>query len=409
MNPIEASVKPGMSRTVLYHELLLYISGASIFIASLAIRYLTFPIVTYDYIRYYSKWFIELQMNPGLSAFNRPFADYAPIYLYILKSLTWIDINSLYSIKAVSIFFDLIIALFGRNLLRYLAAERNGAARNFFEFSVLFTIPTVILNSSVWGQVDSIYGAGIVAATYYIFKDRPGMATLAFSVAFCVKLQSVFFLPVLAGYLLYRRKVTHLAWAPLAFGLSVLPLSVGTGNLAYWFFIYIVQMGEDTRLNVSAPSIFAFFISIPIGTIPMIFLVGIIVAVVNAILVILVASHAAQKHSTELLFLSCLLSVEGLPFFLPHMHERFFYLADIFAVLYTLYRPQRWYVAALTVGASLLSYMPYLSVDIPSLMPIALDLRIPGMLMATSLFLVIVLVAVELRSGLRTRPQLATE
>jgi hypothetical protein len=168
-------------------------------------------------------------------------------------------------------------------------------------------------------------------------------------------------------------------------------------------------MGEDTRLNVTAPSIFAFFISIPIGMTPMIFVVGIIVAVVSAILVILVASHATQKHSTELLFLSCLLSVEGLPFFLPHMHERFFYLADIFAVLYTLYRPQRWYVAALTVGASLLSYMPYLSIDIPRLMPIALDLRIPGMLMATSLFLVIVLVAVELRSGLRTRPQLATE
>ena len=47
-------------------------------------------------------------------------------------------------------------------------------------------------------------------------------------------------------------------------------------------------------------------------------------------------------------------------FFLPNMHERYVYLADVIAILYGFYGP-RWFFSPIVVQlASLLSYAPYL-------------------------------------------------
>lgn len=48
------------------------------------------------------------------------------------------------------------------------------------------------------------------------------------------------------------------------------------------------------------------------------------------------------------------------PFLLPHMHERYFFPADVFALLYAIRRPKRFYVPILVVGASFLTYLPFL-------------------------------------------------
>src|SRR5205814_981863 len=55
-----------------------------------------------------------------------------------------------------------------------------------------------------------------------------------------------------------------------------------------------------------------------------------------------------------------LLSVLLLPYFLPGMHERYFYAADVFSLIYVFYRPQRWWAACLIQLASAFTYLPYL-------------------------------------------------
>jgi hypothetical protein len=49
-----------------------------------------------------------------------------------------------------------------------------------------------------------------------------------------------------------------------------------------------------------------------------------------------------------------------IPFLLPSMHERYFYLADILTVVMAFYRPNLWYVPVLVQTSSALSYVPYL-------------------------------------------------
>ena len=49
-----------------------------------------------------------------------------------------------------------------------------------------------------------------------------------------------------------------------------------------------------------------------------------------------------------------------IPFLLPGMHERYFYLADVFTIVTSFFVRRFWPVAVMVQLGSLLSYIPYL-------------------------------------------------
>jgi Gpi18-like mannosyltransferase len=48
-----------------------------------------------------------------------------------------------------------------------------------------------------------------------------------------------------------------------------------------------------------------------------------------------------------------------IPFLLPEMHERYFFLADVVSIIYAFYFPRRFYLPIVMQACSLLSYAPY--------------------------------------------------
>ena len=52
--------------------------------------------------------------------------------------------------------------------------------------------------------------------------------------------------------------------------------------------------------------------------------------------------------------------VLAVPFFLPEMHERYFYLADVLTIVTAFYVRRFWVVAVVVSWCSLLSYAPFL-------------------------------------------------
>ena len=50
-----------------------------------------------------------------------------------------------------------------------------------------------------------------------------------------------------------------------------------------------------------------------------------------------------------------------LPFVMPKIHERYFFMADMLSILYAARRGDRRFVPLLVIGASLMSYMPILT------------------------------------------------
>lgn len=360
-----------------------FIAGIGILLVTTVIRLLWYPVVVSDYTYFGKPWFDVLQSHPGLTAFIEPFADYAPAYLYLLKLLTFIPVSSLASEKTLSLVFDVLIAYLGYRILKGSSAWSARKDVLFIAAVALFSLPTVAMNSSLWGQTDALYSAGVMASLLAILIDAPLMAALAFGTAISFKVQAIFFAPVLIGYLL-RKKETwkYLVVPPTVFFLSVVPALMGGGSPGYWLFIYLVQAGEYPWLSVSAQSIFAFVQPLPLTAFAT--SIGFWLGMAAATLVGLVVTYLMKKMPTlvpELVVLISLAAALLLPYLLPRMHERYFYLADLFAVLYAFFRPSRWFVPILVVATSLMSYMPFLSRQVSFLSWAQIDLRIPALIL----------------------------
>lgn len=347
------------------------------------VRLLWYPVVVSDYTYFVKPWFETMQSHAGLTAFAEPFADYAPMYLYFLKALSAIPISSLYSAKTLSLIFDLIIAGVGYLILKRTLMWRANKTILFLAAAVFFALPTVMVNSSLWGQSDAIYSAGIMVSLFAILSSAPLLAAIAFGFAMSVKLQAIFFLPVLVGYLL-RTKDTwkYLLIPPFIYLATMLPVWIAGGQLRYWLFIYFVQATEYPWLSVSAQSIFAFLQPLPLSPVQtnVLFWLGILLACAFA-LYVAYAMRSMPRISAPVVVLISLAAVLIIPYVLPRMHERYFYLADLFSVLYAFFRPKRFFVPIIVVSASLMSYMPFLYKQVGFLSWAHVDLRVPAALL----------------------------
>jgi len=338
--------------------MLYIVAAAALILVSIGVRLLVFPVATSDYIYFVSKWFVALEEHRGLTAFLEPFANYAPLYLYGIKFLTWLPIYSLWSVKAFSVACDIAIAYV---IVRILKTQREySLLQQWLIGALVFIVPTLLINSSLWGQSDAFYALPVLISFYYILKENPRFAVLAFGVAISIKVQAIFFLPMLVA----------------------LPALIAGATFAQTLFIYMRQAGEYTALNISSPSLFAFWdgVQLSADAQQILFWLGIFLA---GAFVLLIAYLASRKHAEY--FTLALMCVLALPYVLPRMHERYFYLADVFAVLFALAFPKRWFVAAGVVTASLLSYVPYLSGQMALLSSYSVDLRIPSVLLVAVL------------------------
>ena len=68
---------------------------------------------------------------------------------------------------------------------------------------------------------------------------------------------------------------------------------------------------------------------------------------------------SAKRKASAIIALALLFAL-GIPFLLPHMHDRYFYAADILSVVLAYAIPALWLAAPLTQFASLLGYHAYL-------------------------------------------------
>jgi Gpi18-like mannosyltransferase len=374
-----------------------YVAGICLLVASILIRLSWYPVIVSDYTYFGKPWFDTLQSHAGLTAFAQPFADYAPAYLYLLKLLTFLPIGSLGSEKTLSLIFDVLIAYAGYRILKRITDLSKGV--RFLAAAILFSLPTVMMNSSLWGQSDSLYSSMILMSLLAILLRAPLAASLAFGVAVSLKLQAIFFAPILVGYLLRSRETRlYLFVPPLVFLLSVLPAALGGGQFGYWLFIYLSQAHEYPWLSVSAQSIFAFLQPVPLTPLltMIAFWAGVLAAVAVAAAVTVGVKKLPDLFPEQVVRLS-LASTLLLPYLLPRMHERYFYLADILSVLYAFCRPRHWWVPLIVVFASLASYMPFLSGQVKFLSWAQVDLRMPALLLLPP----VALVAYELVKGLK--------
>jgi Gpi18-like mannosyltransferase len=379
---------------------------------ALALRVSLYHVETSDYTVFVSQWYDFIQTHGGFAALKYNFSNYNVPYLYLLALLTYLPIPKLIAIKTLSVVFDGVLGLF-TYLIISLKYKRSYAA--IAGALVIVFAPTIFINSAAWGQCDAIYTAFCMGSLYFLLKERPAWACVFFAFALSFKLQAIFFLPVLLMLLLKRKlPLKYLVLIPLVFLLMLVPAFIAGHDAQSLLTIYAGQVStggagggqfngggnfnngapgqfnrggpgqfngnppgqfngrgsgqfndgrfggrssSSSSLTLNAPSFYQWLpANAPaywkwVG----ILLAGAFIAFVGTLLV------ASKKQLTsDVLLKVALVFALAIPFLLPEMHERYFYLADVLSIIYAFYFPRYFYIAVITQLCSLLSYAPYL-------------------------------------------------
>jgi Gpi18-like mannosyltransferase len=331
--------------------------AAGIVMLTIAVRLPLFSFESNDYRFFVAQWYDFIKANGGLPALRFQFANYNVPYLYLLTILTYLPVPVLAGVKVISVLFDLLLAFFAYKLV---ALKYPTGWKPFAAAAIVSLLPSVVTNSAMWGQCDSIYAAFGLGGVYFAVRSRPWLACVFFGLALAFKLQIIFLFPVLL-VLLLRRK---LPWpALLAVPLVVLALDIPAllagADPGQLLSVYTSQVGEYSQLTLNAPNVYQFLGE---GTDAELFRpVGIIVTGVLVLAVVLLTVIRRTPLTGSRVVLLATLFAILVPFFLPAMHERYFYLADALSVVAAFYLPRRlWAVPILVQFASFLSYLPFL-------------------------------------------------
>jgi Gpi18-like mannosyltransferase len=110
-------------------------------------------------------------------------------------------------------------------------------------------------------------------------------------------------------------------------------------------------------LTYNAPSIYQWLGDTPLANNTWL---GVTLAALALALAGMLLFKSGCALSEEVVMNCCLLCLVVIPFLLPKMHERYFYMADAFTILYAFYYPRAFYIPILMQVISLLSYAPFL-------------------------------------------------
>lgn len=331
--------------------------SSALLAAAFVLRGLCLSYETLDYQNFLAVWVDFFRQNGGLAALGMPVGNYNVPYLFFLALFSQSSIPDLYLIKLLSIFFDVVLAWSAMQLVGCFV--RASAQRLACFFLVLFW-PTVVLNGALWGQCDSIYVAFAVLSVWLALSGHPMLAMASIAVSFSFKLQAVFVMPVFLLFLLARRiKIWHFLVFPPICVLMVLPAVLAGRPLWESLTISLSQTGSiGDGLNYNSPSVFALFSDVQNPELAG--KLGILAAALVIVLLAILVWRRRDSCSNRALLLSAALLAVAIPFFLPHMHERYFFAADILTLALALVDLRLTPLPLLCEFASLLGYHAYL-------------------------------------------------
>jgi Gpi18-like mannosyltransferase len=301
-------------------------------------------------------WYNTLA-EKGFGALAQPFSNYTPPYLYLLWLITATQafLPKAVAIKLLSIVFDIGNAIMIYKILKVKTPKRDTP---YLGALLFLALPTVFLNSSFWGQADAIYTFFLLISLYFLLRERPSIAMLAVGVAFAFKAQAVFLAPFLL-LLTINKRIPWYSYLliPLVYLGMMTPAMVAGRSVGDLLGIYLNQAGTYHSLSMNAPNI---YLLIPDTYYSDVVMIGAVTAGVIAVAWVFYYSQKMSNPSSAALILCAAVSALMLPFFLPKMHERYFYLSDVLLFILAFYIPRFRFLSLISQVVSLLTYSVFL-------------------------------------------------
>ena len=283
--------------------------------------------VSGDYEIYLANWMDQFRAASFAESMRRTVGEYNVLYQYILFLITRLPVPALYAVKTVSFIGDALLA----GACARLAGE--GKRQNAVAFCAALLLPVCVLNGGMFAQCDSLYAACALWGLALALGGKPGKSAACFALSLAFKLQAVFLLPVVA--VLWSARKLRLADAFVFLGTLVataLPALIGGKSVMQIVAVYIGQTGLYNGLTYNAPGFFGLMNTNGLdvyayGNFGMALALGAVLA-----LLAYAMPRAERMDDTDHVRTSLLMVLLAV-FLLPRMHERYFYMADMLAVV----------------------------------------------------------------------------
>ena len=221
-------------------------------------------------------------------------------------------------------------------------------------------LPTVFINSALWAQSDSIYTSFSLGGLYFLLRKKPFWSIISFG---SIRIQTAggFSLPPPLRSMDGWRNTFALLSASSSHLCSYYLSSLSVGrNFVDMLILYLSQVGYlSGSLSLGAPTLFQ-LIAVPKQQLLPWKDAGIILTLGVVLILSFVVLVSKRKITSEIILKLALVFALIVPFLLPEMHERYFYLADALSLVYAFYFPKYFYVPIVVQICSLESYMPFL-------------------------------------------------
>ena len=303
---------------------------------------------------YLGPWFNHIVHYGPVGAFAHPFSNYTPAYLYLLAAVSpfhgTLDVMSI--VKLLSVAGTAFAAYAVYDLVKALGGDPKWAV-------LLFVTPSVVINAALLAQCDALWAGACVLAVAAMIRGLTVRSLVWCGIAIAFKAQSAFIAPFIIGGLMGRRAPLWQWTIPaLAFVATMIPAWLAGWPAAQLAMIYPNQTGwGDLPGRLATPWIF-WTVYAP-GAARAYYWLGFAAAGIAAVAV--AALTSASVRNRRAMVLLALLSALVLPFFLPKMLERYFFLADLLSIAIAItYRTRSSiFIAVAVQSASFLSLLTY--------------------------------------------------
>jgi len=154
------------------------------------------------------RFWAQALANDGFSTFYGAdfFSDYPPGYMYVLAAMGWLaqafgmefgSIGHNILLKMPAMLVDVATVIFIYHIAMKFQGERDNKEIFAALVAMIYVLnPAVIINSAVWGQVDSVHTFLLVISIYLIAQRKMLPSVLIFAVSIVVKPQSFMLAPI---------------------------------------------------------------------------------------------------------------------------------------------------------------------------------------------------------------------